>query len=782
MAMSAFQSDPDIMGVGFVFTSNDPYCGIDLDDCRDAETGDITPWAQEIIDTIASYSEVSPSGTGVKIFVRGEKAGTGRRKGYKSGEVEVYSKSRYFTVTGERLSGDISDVMDRQEQLDELCIKVFGKEKPAPTTVTPQPARASLSDDEIVKLVSSSRKKNAKFADLWNGRWNDYYNSASEGDGSLVFKIAYYTKDAGQIDRVFRRSGLYRDKWDEMHGEDTYGAMTIGKALSKVTAQYKPKKKARKPKKSPPGVACTKNRQPVPGSIHHDTGRLILDMERTLPTAETFVRDHYMHEDGPTLKHYANMFFGWHDNRYTEAEDSYMRHQLLPWLNRALRAKYSPAEDEWIFYDFPANPRTVSAALDSIKAYTHIPATLRPPLWLKGDGGRPPPHEILACKSSLLHLPTMAHSQPTPSFFSFNALDFDPDPTAEEPVQWLAFLDQVMGTDEESKVLLQDWFGYCLTGDTSQQKMLLMVGPKRSGKGTIARVLTHLVGAGNVCGPTTSSLAGDFGLQPLIGKNLAVVSDARFSGKRIQIVVERLLCISGEDLLTVDRKHLPSVSLQLPTRFVFLTNEIPRLCDASGALAGRFMVLELTESFYGREDKELTGKLTAELPGILNWAIDGWKRLQERGKFVQPKSVGRTLKDMENLASPVLAFVEECCDLGMGLRCKVGDLYGLYRLWGKWEGHSRSPTKQSFGRDLNAAVSGLRVRRNHTDGRFYDGINLKTEYQELLCTERAKQERESSSSDIAEATPDPRNKPDYWSSTAIGTAQVPHGYCDNGNL
>lgn len=76
---------------------------------------------------------------------------------------------------------------------------------------------------------------------------------------------------------------------------------------------------------------------------------------------------------------------------------------------------------------------------------------------------------------------------------------------------------------------LRTWFGYCLTGDTSQQKMLLIVGPKRSGKGTIARVLTRLIGNGNVSGPTTSSLAGPFGLQPLIGKTLAIVSDAGIS-------------------------------------------------------------------------------------------------------------------------------------------------------------------------------------------------------------------------------------------------------------
>lgn len=86
--------------------------------------------------------------------------------------------------------------------------------------------------------------------------------------------------------------------------------------------------------------------------------------------------------------------------------------------------------------------------------------------------------------------------------------------------------------------------------------MLLLVGPRRSGKGTIGRILTGLIGAANVVGPTTSSLAGPFGLQPLIGKSLAIVSDARFAGEHVGTVVERLLCISGEDRLTIDRKFL----------------------------------------------------------------------------------------------------------------------------------------------------------------------------------------------------------------------------------
>jgi putative DNA primase/helicase len=272
--------------------------------------------------------------------------------------------------------------------------------------------------------------------------------------------------------------------------------------------------------------------------------------------------------------------------------------------------------------------------------------------------------------------------------------------------------------------LLQEWFGYCLVADTSQQKMLLMVGPKRSGKGTIGRVLTELVGRDNVAGPTASSLADRFGLQALLNKSLAIVSDARFTGDNASLVAERLLCISGEDTLTIDRKHVDPVTVRLPTRFMLMTNELPRMNDASGALAGRFMVLRMTKSFYGQEDLTLGEKLRAERPGILAWAIEGLKRLRERGRFVQPASSEDAMRDMEDLASPVGAFVRERCLVGPGNRVPVDRLYEAYKHRCVQEGWTHVPRKQVFGRDLIAAVPEVTCRRHHIEGRFYDGIAL----------------------------------------------------------
>ncbi|MCA9056282.1 MAG: hypothetical protein KDA75_20775, partial [Planctomycetaceae bacterium] len=431
------------------------------------------------------------------------------------------------------------------------------------------------------------------------------------------------------------------------------------------------------------------------GGRDPQTGRLILSPKKTLPTAEAYVRDFHLHREGRSLQCYAGLIMEWRGNRYCEVEDNAVKKRLQVWLHESLRYVFNRRTEEMELVGYESNPGTINSALESIRAYTHLPATVASPSWLGSAPRNLPPNEILPCRSTLLHLPTMQHYPATPEFFTVNALEFDPDPAAPSPMSWHQFLHQLFDGDIESLDLLQEWFGYCLTGDTSQQKMLLMVGPKRSGKGTIARVLTRLIGNGNVSGPTTSSLAGPFGLQPLIRKTLAIVSDARFHGENIATVVERLLCISGEDALTVDRKHMTSVTMKLPTRFMFLTNEFPRLTDASGALAGRFVILRLTESFYGKEDTGLTDRLLGELPGILNWAIEGWKRLRERGHFVMPSSVRDVVREIEDLSSPVSAFVRDACVVGPGHRISVDSLYSAWKQWCEGEGRQAVTTKQT---------------------------------------------------------------------------------------
>jgi len=271
-AIAACQQSSDLAGVGFVFTPDDPFCGVDLDDCIDPATGQLKPWGTGLVIRLASYTEISPSGGGVKVFLKAVKPGNRCRKAYQDGEVEIYDRDRFFTVTGRRLPEAPADVEDRQEALGAVYEEVFGEDAVCATPpFPPSPSgngHVRLDDDEIIRLASRQRRSGEKFAALWAGRWNDHFNSPSEADSSVIFTLAFYTKDAVQLDRLFRQSGLIRPKWDEQHGEQTYGQMTIAKALAKVVKQYAPRQKR---KKAPRPAAPPPVNPGLPGIIIDDT-------------------------------------------------------------------------------------------------------------------------------------------------------------------------------------------------------------------------------------------------------------------------------------------------------------------------------------------------------------------------------------------------------------------------------------------------------------------------------------------------------------------------------
>ncbi|MFL5242384.1 MAG: phage/plasmid primase, P4 family [Gemmataceae bacterium] len=390
--------------------------------------------------------------------------------------------------------------------------------------------------------------------------------------------------------------------------------------------------------------------------------------------------------------------------------------------------------------------RLVSDVIHALASLTLTLSKIEQPAWL-GSPGPFPADEIIAAKNHLVHLGSLVTGKPhlcahTPRFFSANALDYDFLTNAPEPSAWLNFLHHdIWPGDYQSVETLQDLMGYWLTPHTWLQKIGAIVGPRRSGKGTISRVIRGLNGAANVAGPTLSSLGTNFGLWPLIGKNLAIISDARLSGRTdTATVIERLLSISGEDALTIDRKNMAPITTRLPTRVLILSNELPNLRDASGALAGRLVLLQITRSFFGKEDPLLTDRLLKELPGILLWSIKGWQRLRERGFFVQPPASAELLGEMEDLSAPISAFVRDYCEVAIGLSVERADLYLCWRQWCKAGGQKEPGTDALFGRNLRAAVPSIRRSQPRSDTgkqlNHYGGIGLNHEGEGLLTQAR----------------------------------------------
>jgi putative DNA primase/helicase len=286
---------------------------------------------------------------------------------------------------------------------------------------------------------------------------------------------------------------------------------------------------------------------------------------------------------------------------------------------------------------------------------------------------------IDACSNGLLHVPTRTLIDHDPSYFNAVSVPFPYQAKAPRPDGWLRFLGQLWPDDPEAIDALGEFFGYVVSGRLDLHKIMLIIGPTRAGKGVIARILKSLVGQGNSTGPTLSSLGTNFGLQPLIGKPLAIISDARLGDSETNVVVERLLSISGEDMLPIDRKYKAPWTGTLPTRFMVISNELPRFGDASGAIANRFIVLTLKRSWLGHEDPALTAKLLPELPGILSWALDGLDRLEAHGYMSEPRSSQEAKLVLADLVSPVSAFIRDRCETGPGEEVAIDALFGAWK-------------------------------------------------------------------------------------------------------
>lgn len=223
-----------LSGVGFVFTTDDPFAGVDLDDCRDRESGQLAAWAQRIVATLNSYTEVSPSGTGVKIWILAKLPPGGRQRAYDGGAVEMWDQGRYFAFTGLHMPGTPRQVLDAQSSIERIHARLFETQRgigafPAPA------GSVDLSDDEILARAKAA-KNGWAFERLWCGDIGQH-KSPSEADAALCARLAFWTRDPEKIDRLFRRSGLMRDKWEQ----PGYAKRTVELALETVREFYRPK-------------------------------------------------------------------------------------------------------------------------------------------------------------------------------------------------------------------------------------------------------------------------------------------------------------------------------------------------------------------------------------------------------------------------------------------------------------------------------------------------------------------------------------------------------------
>lgn len=339
------------------------------------------------------------------------------------------------------------------------------------------------------------------------------------------------------------------------------------------------------------------------------------------------------------------------------------------------------------------------------------------------------PVNLVIYANGVLDLNTWTLNPHSPEYFTTNLLPYNYNPQAPCGC-WLSFLHEVFEGDGERIALLQEWLGYLLSSSYRFHKIMLLLGPPRSGKGTIGRILAQVAGEQNFSGGSLHAFASDKFLDSLRTKPVMFVGDAeqKISRNQIGVIIERLKTISGNDAISFDRIYKSSLTETLPTRITLSGNHTPSLFDDSGALAGRFMVLPINVTFAGREDPYLFDALMIELEGIAAWSLAGLHRLNQNGRFTEPQASLDEMQYVVETYSPLERFIEDVCEPVPDNVVAAEDMYNSYRAWATIHQDDMVLTRRMFTSAFKDATRGrFKYGTHRHDGgidRGFKGVRL----------------------------------------------------------
>jgi len=385
--------------------------------------------------------------------------------------------------------------------------------------------------------------------------------------------------------------------------------------------------------------------------------------------------------------------------------------------------------------DARPNMDTVNQTASAVKLLTTNYTINKTPSWINNPGKNP--KNFIAFKNGILDVTHNEWMEHTHELYYTHCLDYDYQHNANCS-NWINYLNnEVFNGDKQLIAVLQEWFGYQLVQSYEFQKIAVLVGAPRAGKGTVCGVIRHMAGAHNVGAPSLSGLAKDAKLASLQDKAIAVIGDAhKVSFNKRDEVLETLKMISGGDPITIDRKHISAITIKFPTRFTLCANKMPEFLDSSGALAGRLILIPFRNSYLGKEDPKRLEKLLVEAPGILNWALQGLRRLQSNGKFTESADSVEMMETLQEDLSPIKAFMIDCLTVTAdpGDIIPVTALYNTYKRW--CAVNDRNPMKsQSFRGDLLSCSYAIRHTRKSIDGgkpRVFTGVRVDNNFENIM--------------------------------------------------
>ena len=681
-------------GIGFMF-SNSPYVGIDIDHC--VENGVISEFAQSIIQTLSSYTEFSPSDTGIHIICRGT-APPGGNKNTKQG-IEMYSSGRYFTMTGNILPG-YERIADAQAAIDEIH-KQYLLKKPA--SIPNKAGNTSLSVDSIITLALNSKQGQA-FQKLYKGEWQDGYQSQSEADLAFCNWLAFWTgRNAEKMDAIYRKSGLFRDKWDEVHGHDTYGNITIAKAIADCKEVYE--------LYAFPEIDQNKDLTKLAYFKYTDAGN-----------AE---RLQYVYGDKIRYCTPYKSWFLYNGKCWQEGTASEVLLMSLSTMRQSTQLAnsdiFSSKEQKETFENFCRRSESYS----SLKAMTALAATLLPvrPEELDAD------HWLLNCQNGMVDLRTGKLLPPDRKSMLTKICRAEYYEGYTSPL-WERVMREIV-PDDDLRHYLQKFVGYSITGSIREEKFMVLYGRGGGGKGTFIESIGHVLGEYADVIPVEillSSRSDRDGNEPspelakLPAVRMAMSSE---SDKGRYFNAAKIKLITGGDKITCRRLRCDPFTYSPNFKLLLSSNYLPKVSDAMDeGVFRRIVIAPFDAIFDGKRDVTLKEQLKApdNMNAILAWCVDGCLLWQREGLENEPARITAIRNQYRDDCDILGQFIEEHCITGRDCRVSVTELHHRFSEWAQECGLRGKYTRNGFG-DMMTTRGYIKHKPNKIW--VWEGLSLK---------------------------------------------------------
>jgi putative DNA primase/helicase len=728
-------------GIGFVFSQNDPFCGIDLDGCRNHETGEVEPWAQRIIEHFESYTEITPSGKGFHIIVKGSLPPGGRRKG----KIELYDQERYFTFTGNVVDSR-SVIAERQAGLEAFHRETFPAQELEEIAGSPQRTASEplgLGDEELLSRARATAN-GAKFSELYDkGDWKGAgFSSQSEADIALCGMLAFwFGKDCERMDRTFRASKLNREKWET---RTDYRNKTLNKAISLCKQVYKPPASRSDERsggqcpepetewpegysESPPDSRRS-NLWPQVGSVPEDGGFSPDELFQAAQSeqdgdAAIFIK---LHRDRFRYDHSSGQWHEWAGHYWKEdlvnealaavndVTELYVRESNRRWGASMAATKASKTEEAAkLEHECKVFRKKVSCLQRAAwkTGVLQLAASGKDSLGLTGEEWDSDPW-VLPCKNGVVNLRDGSLRPGSPAEYFKTVCPTDWKGLDEPAPAWKAF-QAAITNDEDIPGFKQRLFGSALPAAVIEQIFPVFWGAGRNGKGTELEIVKFVLGplAGptpaemllkqrnprNPDAPTTSTMA-------LRGKRIVWASETE-RGRHFDTAGVKLL-VGGDTL--VGRNPFDKRQVEFsPTHSLFLlTNEKPRADASDMAFWHRVLLIPFPHCFVDdpqrpqdrKRDPHLLEKLKAEASGTLAWLVRGCLEWQKRG-LDPPETVQMETHQYRHDEDRLGRFLDERCIVEAGKEVEAAKLFKAYQEWAAEEGE-KPVGGRTFGEEM----------------------------------------------------------------------------------